>query len=442
MVPDARGSSTANRLRSFRKTLLQAGFARSVAVLISGSVLGQGITVLSAPWITRLYRPESFGILSIYASILSIACVFSTLRFEQAISLPEDDDIALNLLALSLVSVMLTSLFMAGGLALVGPPALSLFRVDAIAAHAWTLPVGVLGAGINQSLAGWATRRRDFKAISQTKIAQSIACVSIQVSSGLFGAGAAGLLFGDVSGRIGGIGLLTRRLLGAYPRAHTAVSLEAMRASAIRYVKFPLLSAPSGLFNALTSQIPSLLMASVFGPAPVGLLALGNRIVASPLTLLGQAIGQVYLSTAARQRDNHALLERLYYNVLGRLVLVGTPIMLGLIVAGPSLVDSIFGPTWLEAGIYLRAMSPLLFLQFLVSPITNVYDIYERQDVLMGVEFVRGLLYISSALATVEFSFTPLQAVEAFSLGGTMGYLLSLIATWHIVTKAPRERPS
>jgi O-antigen/teichoic acid export membrane protein len=51
--------------------------------------LGQAITVLVSPILTRLYTPEDFGVFGVYASILGIVTVVASLRYEYALPLPE-----------------------------------------------------------------------------------------------------------------------------------------------------------------------------------------------------------------------------------------------------------------------------------------------------------------------------------------------------------------
>ena len=75
--------------------------AANVLKLIVGTALGQIITVLVSPVLTRIYTPDDFGLFAIYISIVSILGVVISLRFETAIMLPEDDDEAVDLVILS-----------------------------------------------------------------------------------------------------------------------------------------------------------------------------------------------------------------------------------------------------------------------------------------------------------------------------------------------------
>ena len=68
------------------------------------------LTVLAAPLLTRLYSSEDFGLLSVYTSLLALIGVISSLRYELAIPLPEDDGEAVNVAVLSLIFVGVNTL--------------------------------------------------------------------------------------------------------------------------------------------------------------------------------------------------------------------------------------------------------------------------------------------------------------------------------------------
>ena len=58
------------KLPEFVKRFLpESAFAKNVNVLVGGTALGQVITVLASPLLTRLYAAEDFGVLAVYSSI-------------------------------------------------------------------------------------------------------------------------------------------------------------------------------------------------------------------------------------------------------------------------------------------------------------------------------------------------------------------------------------
>jgi O-antigen/teichoic acid export membrane protein len=70
------------------RILPRGRFARNVAVVTAASALGQGLLIVSAPLLTRLYTPADFGVLAVYGSIVSLVAVVAALRYELAIALP------------------------------------------------------------------------------------------------------------------------------------------------------------------------------------------------------------------------------------------------------------------------------------------------------------------------------------------------------------------
>ena len=90
--------------------LPQGSFARGAIVLSSGSAGAQLLLVLAAPILTRLYTPEDFGLLAIYTSLLALAGVISSLRYELAIPLPKEDEEAANTAVLCLGLIAISAL--------------------------------------------------------------------------------------------------------------------------------------------------------------------------------------------------------------------------------------------------------------------------------------------------------------------------------------------
>ena len=59
---------------------------RSVAVVTSGNAGAQAITLASAPFITRLYGPEAFGVLGAYMAVVTIASPVVALAYPRITS--------------------------------------------------------------------------------------------------------------------------------------------------------------------------------------------------------------------------------------------------------------------------------------------------------------------------------------------------------------------
>ncbi len=114
------------RIQHLAQELLPRGpFSRSVSILAGGTAFSQALAVLASPVLTRLYSVEDFGYFQMYAAFMLFATLAVTLRYEQAIFLPEKEEFAASLVIVTFCTVMaMTAMF--GGLCM-GSPSISAF---------------------------------------------------------------------------------------------------------------------------------------------------------------------------------------------------------------------------------------------------------------------------------------------------------------------------
>ena len=86
-------------------------FVRQVSILAGGTALGQLVSIAASPLLTRLYTPESFGILAVYASTLAIMSISASLRYELAIPITNKDEDIAGIITLSSSILMIVTLF-------------------------------------------------------------------------------------------------------------------------------------------------------------------------------------------------------------------------------------------------------------------------------------------------------------------------------------------
>lgn len=419
-----------------RALLPKGGFARSVAILAGGTVAAQAVTAIAAPLLTRLYRPEEFGLLAAYAAILTVVGAVAALRYEMAILLPEPDDepVAANLLAVSLLLTLATSLLTA----LVFPWLLRLrllgAALESLWPYVWVLPIGLMGAGFTLALSNWAIRLRAFSHVSSTKVAQLSVQSGAQVALGFLPIGPLGLLLGDALGRIAGLSALCRLAWQRSQAALRSISLEGMRQAARRYRRFPLFASWAALITAFSLQLPFLLMQAWYGAQVLGWFSLANRVIVLPLLLIGQGVSQAYMGEAARLAvQDPPALRRLYLHCAQRLFLAALLPMAVLLLFGPELFALVFGEAWREAGLYARLMSLMLLTFFVAWPLSATSNVLEQQGLQLAWDVGR-LVALSLGLGLCRWLHAPpLWAVLAYSVLHLIGYLaLFLLDYWMI----------
>src|SRR5712692_3450121 len=162
-----------DRIRRFVERLLPRGqFARSVSVLAGGTALSQGLAVFAAPVLTRLYRAEDFGYFQVYMSFMAFAILAVTLRYEQAIFLPDREEIAANLVAVTLGTVVMISALSGAAVWLAARRHILPPIAEGLRPYLWLVPVSMCGGGVYQTLSFWALRQKASSRVTATKLTQ------------------------------------------------------------------------------------------------------------------------------------------------------------------------------------------------------------------------------------------------------------------------------
>ena len=359
--------------KAIRTMLPKNAFARGVSLLVGGTAGAQVLTVLIAPLLTRLYSPEDFGQFAVYASLLALVSVVSSLRYELAIPLPEYDGEAANVAVLSLLMVAISTVLTSLLVLTLGTPTTELLGVPILAKYLWLLPIGVLLSGAYTVFNYWSIRSRRFSAIAGTRLTQVMATLAIQLATFKFGG--LGLILGQVAGQSAGTTSLARPAL-AMP-AFKEVSWGGLKKAAVRYKRFPIFSTWEGLSNTASAQLPPLMFAALFSPAVAGLYTLADRMLSLPISLFGGAIGQVFFANAA-EANRGGMLAALFEQLHTKLAHIAFPPALLLMLLGPDLFAVVFGENWRQAGEFVRWMAPWLYFAFISSPLSTIIAVTEE----------------------------------------------------------------
>ncbi len=366
------------------------GFIGSAVALSVGTAVAQAVTILISPILSRLFLPEAFGLAALFTSVAGTVGLAGCLSYQLAIMLPEDDKTAANLFGLCVLLTGGMTLLAALVMAVAGDSLLALMRAEDLAPYKWLVPAGVLIATAALPLRYWNSRHNHFK-----RLGMASAGASLVNAGATLGAGFAGftsglhLILARLPGQATPPAFLGWRFLSADLRfCLRHWTLSGMWQAAKRYKKFPLITNWTALLNMISRQAPVFLIAAFFGPTPVGLYALGRRVLSLPSTLIAQSISQVFFQRGAVKQASGQDLGSLVRNVATRLITVGLLPMLIVGMVGPDLFGFVFGQNWREAGLYASILAIWLFTMFVSSPLSPVLMILERQ----GLQFILNVL--------------------------------------------------
>lgn len=383
--------------RILSRYLPKGSAAHNVSLLVGGSAVGQLITVLAIPILTRLYTPEEFGVLAIYASILGIISTVASFRYELAIPQARTNASAANVLVLCVLCIFITTTCLVIFIAAFFQQIPVWLNTPVISPFLWLVPVGVFLSGMYQVFNYWAIRRQYFSDIANTKLQQGIAGVLTQVGLGLFQLGPVGLILGGVAGQSSGLIRLIRVAYKFDLGLLSRVSWRKLKQKSRVYKNFPRYTTFAALANTSSRMLPPIILASLFSTGVAGFYLLANRVLQAPLSLISSSIGQVFHSKAAIAIQDGCLAGLVLKSSSELIKLT----LLPLLVIGYYAKDLsvfLFGEEWSYVGDYVQWMIPWLFIQFIVSPLSIVVSLTNNQKGGLLAQVLFLIVRISSLL--------------------------------------------
>ena len=403
---------------------VRSGFARNVITLASGTAAAQSLTILAAPLLTRLYRPEDYGVLALWSAIGGICALLASGKYEGAILLPKKDAEAVALVYLSVGLTAAFALVLLGVVVATGPRIAALFESPELAPWLLLLPVMLLVTNLGQSLSAWANRRQAYRVLAGSRITTAVVGTGANLGFGFAGFDAAGLIGGVLSGQVVGLGFLAWQFW-RHDRCGVPTVSE-MKTQARRYRDFPRFTVWADLINVGSTQLIALMLPRMFRLAVLGAYAMSQRVIAVPFTLIGSAVAEVFRGRASRDYAEQGNCIDVFDKTLKRLAVLGLVAFAVIVFAAPHLFGFVFGEQWRMAGTIAQIMSVMYVLRFIVSPLTHTFLLAgrQREDLLLH----GWILFSSAGSLWLGYHFSKSATITLFGFSLNFGsiYLLYL----------------
>jgi O-antigen/teichoic acid export membrane protein len=416
-----------------RRLIPDNRFLRRLAVLSSGTFLGQLLLVVASPALTRLYGPEAFGVLAVFTAFSAVLGMAAAMRYEFAVPVAPEADVP-GLVWVGLTAAALLALLTALGVWAAGPWLAEVTAAPALAPLLWVLPGVVLLNGLALPLGYWSIRRGTVRVNAANRLVCTGGQVAPQLALGLAGGGAGALVLGYAAGCLAQLAHLLWTLPKAQRARLAAVRPRELWPLARRQWRYPAYSAPSALLQAATQLAPAVLLAALYGPAAAGWFGLGQRVVGLPTKLLAHAASQAFIGEAPRLGDDAAV-RRLFLRSTAGFALLGIAGLAPVALLGPDLFALVFGEAWRAAGTMAALLVPQHLARFVVVPVSQTLNLYGRQDLHL-VASTANLLAFGLAFGLARpLGLGVMEVVAFYSAGTTVAYLMYLWFAWRVVRR-------
>lgn len=381
--------------------MVMKGGSKVLVGTLAGFALALGLT----PVLSRQYTPDVFGQFGVLTAAAATFIGLSTLRLE-VIALAERDDARFATLATRGLHLSMSL----GILLMLASAVATIFGVD----QRWLIvgPLVVVGSWQLVGTAG-LSRWRDYRGLALCTFSQQGGASFIQV---LLGA------TGSVWGLVTGFFLARACWIPPIRRLHPNIRQARRPAETPWRQAVP--AGMSALFNSLGTQMPLLLLASLYGTTSAGLFAMAQRLFSQPLQVLAQGIAtasNAEVSHTIRSED-HAAASDLVRTTMRRLALLGAVPTVAVAVTAPWLAPIVLGENWQEAGGIISILSVSAYAQFCTAPFAQLLNVTGRSRTLLAWDCSRLMAITGALVAPKLFGGDLLTSMAALSLALTLTY--------------------
>ena len=364
---------------------------------MTGTTIAQAIPIAISPILTRIYTPKDFGMFALYMSVASIISVVATGRYELAIMLPKKDEDAINIVALSIIisffvsfiALLIVFFFNAQITTLLGNPQISSWL--------YFIPITVLLTGIYQSFNYWSNRKKEYKRLATSRIIQSGTTASSNLGMGFGGFGSSGLILGGVLGQGVATAVLGKMVWGEDKYRLKEVKRLKLFALIKRYKKLPIFNLPNALIDGVRLSGISILIAKFFTISTLGQFSLAWKMLQTPISLISSSLSQVFFQKISTAKKNN--LDSIVKKFIIKSIIIALPIFMIIYFYAVDIFILVFGENWRLAGDIASILSPWLFLSFIVSPLSQIFIILNKQEIVL----LFAIFYMAIPLSILYF---------------------------------------
>jgi O-antigen/teichoic acid export membrane protein len=409
-------------------------FFLDVIKLSTGSTLAQAIGLLSAPIVTRVYSPEAFGEEAFFLSVTAIIGVFICFGYETAIVLPKKTNSALNILVLTFFINCIFTLLLILLLPILNYLLIHLSSIKDVKRYFNFIPLYAFINGILLTLTFLNIRFKNYGTLALSRTAGSFSIQAFKIGFGALGNASGGyLIISNIIGNsISAIMLVKSFFSLQFKDLKTAVSLVNLKEHLVIYKKFPMFSMWSSFINAVSYQIPIIVIAYFFAPNNVGLYSLCSTVLNQPAKIVGLSINRVFLQKSATLSQNRMNLGKETFKLYENMFKYTHLNFFLLAIIGEDLFSLVFGEQWRTAGIYAQILSIFIMIKFLNSPISNIFIVLNMQEKSLYFNSLITLtgiaaLFIGAITGSIYFS------LAIYSFAGIFAHSILIIVAFKLI---------
>lgn len=364
---------------------------KNITKISSGTILGQVISIVSLPFITRLYGAEIIGIWTVVTSFANIVTNICDLGLSNSLMMCQDNVIPKWY---SLVVKLSNSISLICG------AVISLYLVLTGSDLAYALTIGLLSA-IYAFLLRWVNvcsiilnRKKEYNILMVNSFLRFLVVAIVSIGLGALNYKSFGYYVGNVLGQLITVAHMIR-YLPKFELHNKKVEYINFGKMNVNYIRYQL---PASITVTLRTDLPNLLISGLFGNKMLGYFSISQKLLTIPITFLGQGLGKVfYQKTAEMRRKGQSIGKFVEKNINRGMIIALIPMTL-LAAYGDAAVVLYFGTEYAIGGVICRIIVYRSLFNFVSTATQGLDIVLDKQQYVLYTCFAQTVFAVLSVL--------------------------------------------
>ena len=394
---------------------------RSVFFNVSSNILSQIIVVAFIPVLARLYKPEDFGIATLFLGIASCLVAISSLRISVTIPIADSVNEKSIGILISFILISLLALFLSFSVNF-----FEMFNSGALEGLGLVFVIYFYITAINNVLTNTVISNGNYPYIGGAKVSSSIFLNLARLLMVYFSA-TDGLIYSLLVAECFGFLILWLGAKDTIIKSFKVFVIDKVqfRQFLVKYKDYPKYQVFSQFILISSQYAPVFIMSSMFAANEVGLFVMANNLVNMPVNSIGIALSQIYLGEYRREKNRGKIFKHSLQMVFFFLVL-SIPFVVLFVFFGHSLINILLGEQWAGISSIITLLIVLGTVKLCMSVISQSLNIFRAQKLQLGINLI---FFISSYLSlgvSVFLGCDFYNTVLIYTLAGTTVLLLGV----------------
>lgn len=414
-----------SRVMRILDRLKKSSFIRGIVSIGIGNIVGQAITIIALPILSRIYSPEAYGEYGIVVSLTTIFTSFITLGLNSAIMEPKENrESRIILKSAIIIQCLLITILMI--FTIIIQDRYKLFNVSgSYSLGVIAMYVYAFFTNLTSVLYTYVNRLQKNGILLINPIIKSVCILLIAFPLGFLHFNYLGFMLAYILAEV--ISSFQMVLRVGLFRVDEKFSIKDFWNIIKKYRRYIFYQCPANAIGTLGAQLPTQFLASIFNHTTLGNFTMCNKVISMPISVVAKPISNIYFRTISEyQREKKDISDFTLKIVVCGLAIGVIPMSIVILWGGP-IFAFVLGKQWVDAGEIASYVGVQYVLMFIAQCISYCRVAIGRQGINLFFSIFDVIVTLVVCFCGIAIDGTFISTIILLTIGKSFVYFVDIV---------------